>query len=193
MRNLEKSDVKSKILEVSREFKKRRLQQNLTQKNLSKKANISQSIIAKLEQGSIDPTYSTILKIESALFNEEKVNQLEAKDIMTTEIISITTKVTISKALEIMRENDFSQILVIEKEIPLGIIYEKSILDAITQRIDIYKTQVKKFMEPTPIIVHPKTPSSQLSSIFSHRNNLCILVMENQRLQGIITKSDLFK
>lgn len=193
MNSLKPDFTKKEILELAGEFRKRRNYLNISQLKLSKLANLSQSIINKFENGKIDPTYSTVLKIEKALSEQEQITNLKAKDIMISNIISITLKTKIFEALEIMRKNDFSQLLVIENKITLGTIYEKTILDAIAKKIDIYEIEVKDFIEPNPIIVPPNYCSSDLSYIFQNQKTKFVLVGKENKILGLITKSDLFK
>lgn len=185
--------TKNEILELSREFKKRRIFLGLSQLKLAKHANISQSIVNKFENGIIDPTYSTVLKIEKALEETEKISNLKAKDILTKSIISIEYDEIISTAIEIMRENDFTQLLVSKNRNFIGIIDEKSILDLITQKVDIYNSSIEQIIETPPIIVHPNYKVSDLNFIFQNKKTKCVLVKENDKTLGIITKSDLFK
>lgn len=185
--------TKTEIIELANEFKRRRNYIDISQLKLSKIANLSQSIINKFENGKIDPTYSTILKIERALSEQEKISNTKAADIMISNVISVNITTIISDALELMRKNDFSQLLVIDNEITKGTIYEKTILDTIFQKIDIYNVTIEKFIEPNPIIVSPEYCSSELSYIFQNRKTKFVLVGKENKILGLITKSDLFK
>ncbi|MDA3855932.1 MAG: CBS domain-containing protein [Candidatus Woesearchaeota archaeon] len=193
MIQLKQDFTKNEILEVAREFKRRRNFLDISQLKLAKIANLSQSIVNKLENGKIDPTYSTILKIEKALSEQEEISNVKAESIMIKEIISVKPNCKIFNVLELMRKNDFSQLLVFKDNIPIGTIYEKTILDVITQKIDIYETQIKKFIEPNPIIVPPEYSASDLSYIFQNHKIKFVLVGKNNEVLGLITKSDLFK
>lgn len=192
MKKLINDFTKNEILELAREFKKRRTYLNLSQLKLAKLANISQSIINKFENGKIDPTYSTILKIEKALEKEENISNIKAKDIMIKDIISITHNTKIYEALEIMIKNDFSQLLVFKNKFVEGIVYEKSILDAIAKKINIYDKNISEFMDIPPIIVSPNYTASELSFIFQNKKTKCVLVAKENKILGLITKSDLF-
>ena len=194
MKKFNEDFTKNEILELAKEFKRRRNFLGYSQLKFAKLANLSQSIITKLENGKIDPTYSTILKIEKALSKEENISNVKAESIMNKNIISITINTKIFEALEIMRNNDFSQLIVFDKNNNIiGTIYEKTILDIITKKVNIYTTAIEKFIEHPPIIVPKEYSASELSFIFQNKNTKFIVVGEQNKILGIITKSDLFK
>lgn len=191
------SFTKTKILELAREFKRRRQFLGLTQSKLALYSNVSQSIITKLERGVIDPTYSTVLKIEQALTDRESFSNRLAKDVMTKKIISVSSRSKLVDALHLMREDDFSQVLVKTSTKYgyklVGVLYEKHILDAIAQKVDITKTTVSSFLSDMPLIVPLSYSVKDLGSIFQNNKVLCVLVADSKRdIVGLITKSDLF-
>ena len=110
MKTPHKDQSRIEILKIAKELTKRRQYLKLSQLKLSKLANLSSSIINKLENGKIDPTLSTIIKIEKALESQEKESNLKAKDIMITQIAMVKPNTLISDAADIMRDNDFSQL-----------------------------------------------------------------------------------
>ena len=193
MKKINDDFTKNEILELAGAFKKRRLYLGLSQLKFSKLANMSQSIINKLENGKIDPTFSTILKIEKTLENQENISNLKARNIMIKNIITISLDSTVFECLTLMRENDFSQLIVMEKEVIKGTIYEKTILDIITKKVDIYSETIKRYLEPSPIIVPIDYSVSELSFIFQNKKTKFVVVGDENKILGIITKSDLFK
>lgn len=194
MKTINSDQTKPQILELAKQLTKRRQYLKLSQLKLSKLANLSSSIINKLESGKIDPTLSTILKIENALQSQEKISELTAKDIMIKEIAIVSSDTIISKAAKIMRENDFSQLLVIDNGKLNGVIYETNILDAIfKEEINPHQEKINKILSENPIIIPPNYPVAQLTYIFSNKNTKFVLVAENFKYLGIIVPSDIHK
>ena len=185
--------TQKKIKELSLEFKQRRKYLNLSQIQLSKLSGLSQSIITKFENNKIDPTLSTIYKIEQALQEQEYVSSKRASDIMVHEITSVSSQSSLFNALQIMRETDFSQLLVINSKKVKGIISEKSIVDYLLEKGDIKNVKVKEILQERPLIVPDSYTIADLSYIFKNRKKLCVLVGDQDPIEGIITKSDLFK
>lgn len=187
------SSTSQKMKEYFLDFKKRRIQLGISQIKLSNLSNLSQSIINKLENSKIDPTLSTIIKLDTALSLEEKLSNLTAKEIMVDQIISVDFKTPISEVMEIMLNNDFSQILISKNNKIIGTLYETSILNIVAKKIEIYSTPVGIFMEELPLIVPKNYLVSDLSYIFQNKKTKFVLVGNLEKIYGIITKSDLFK
>jgi predicted transcriptional regulator len=78
------------FLAISGSFiKELRVQAGLTQKRLAELAGVSQAHVAKIEQGKVDPRFSTVNKILGVL-TEGK--QKKCMDIMTRGVIFCRTK-----------------------------------------------------------------------------------------------------
>ena len=185
--------IKKQIAQLALEFRKRRQYLNISQLKFSKLANISQSIINKFENNKIDPNYSTILKIENTLSNEENISNLIARDIMVSDIATVEINANISEVMQIMIDNDYSQILVSQKDKIVGSLYEGTILETISKKIDIYNTSIKNYIKSVPIKIPIDYQVSDLNFIFQNKRTKFVLVEDDCKIIGIITKSDLFK
>lgn len=128
-------------------LKKIRKQLGLTQHAFAKQAAISQSMVAKIESGKLDPTYSYVKKIEQALEILTKQEEQEAKDIMHKKVISVKHDATIPEVIKIMTSNNISQVPVIEKERVIGLITETDIL---SQQEDTAKKKASDIMRESP-------------------------------------------
>ena len=98
------------------EIKKIRKKLEMTQTELANRAGVSQSLIAKIESGRIDPTYTKAKKIFSALSELEKKEEIKAEQIMTSRIISISPDMSIKDAISKMKKFNISQLPVIEED-----------------------------------------------------------------------------
>ena len=114
-----------------KDIKKIRKKFNLTQIELAQRSGVSQSMIAKIESGHLEPTYSNAIKIFNALNNISKEKELTAKDIMEKNIISVTPDQEIKKTISLMKKHEISQLPVIQNNTPIGTISESSILNNI--------------------------------------------------------------
>ena len=171
------------------EIKKIRKKYGLTQSELAKFSGVSQSLIAKIESGRLDPTYSKAQKIFDALNSLRGEKELKALNIMNKKIISIYPNESIKDAIKKMRKYEISQMPIVKNNNVVGIISEGTILDSLTK---IKSTEpVEKIMEEAPPIITKNTPLNVVSDLLKHFPIL--LVSEKGNLIGVITKSDLIE
>jgi predicted transcriptional regulator len=172
-------------MEVS-EIKHIRNKLGITQNGLAKAANVSQSLIAKIESGRLDPTYSNAMKIFDALRSYGKEKGLKAKDVMTPKIISVGPQSTIKNAIDVMRKHSISQIPVIQEHKSIGLVSESVILNAL---LDGKGKKVRDIMADAPPVISRKAELSVVSNLLKFFS--LILVSNEGILKGVITKSDL--
>jgi predicted transcriptional regulator len=173
------------------DFRKLRLDRNLTQKELAKRAGVSQSLIARIEAGRIDPRLSTVRKILDALKGEVKI---KAEDIMRTPIISVKPEDTVARASKLMEKHGISQMPVLEDGIQIGSISEAVVVREMDLEGDLSKVSVKKVRE----IMNEGFPTVGKNADIKLLSRLietspAILIVENGNIKGIVTKADMLK
>src|SRR5512135_3580340 len=89
---------------------KRRRQLGLKQSQLAKMAGVSQSLIAKLEAGTIDSSYTKVKTIFDVLERLELKDKVQTEKIVHKEVISVQKTEPVSKVVEMMKEHGYSQI-----------------------------------------------------------------------------------
>lgn len=187
-------------LVTSEDIRKLRLQVELTQVELARKAGVSQSLIARIEAGDIDPRLSTLRKILDTLKEveiakeSEKKKKLLAKDIMKSPVIYASPMDTIRKASKLMEENDISQLPVLENGLQVGSISETHVIKEMTSEKDmsnLSSRKVKEIMVEGFPTVGKNTDIEVISNLV--KANPAVLVVEKGRAVGIITKTDVIK
>jgi len=165
-----------------REIRKRK---RMTQLELAKKVGISQAHIAKIELEKVDPRLSTVNKILSVLEQKEFI---KCEDLMIKKIISVRLDNSIEKVIKLMKRFGISQLPVMDNNNRcVGIITEKIIIDNLDKRLstlqvsDIYEKDI-------PIVNHNDDINIAKRMLESHP---AVLVSKNEKIVGIITKSDL--
>ena len=169
------------------EIKNLRKKFNLTQSELAKRANVSQSLIAKIEAGRIDPTYTKVQKIFTALSDLGKKHEIKAEEIMAHRIVFVEPEDDLNEAIKKMRKYEISQMPVIEEHKSVGIISESIILETMLNKKE--RLKVKDVMGESPPVVSKESTISVISNLLKFYP--LILVSEDGRLKGVITKSDL--
>ncbi|MFH1835877.1 MAG: CBS domain-containing protein [Methanobacteriota archaeon] len=175
------------------EVSKRRKKYGLTQTELARSAGVSQSLIARIEGGSVDPRYSKVFAIFRAL-EEIPETVVYSEKIMTNDVVGVQTTMNLGDATKKMNNFGVSQMPVYEGDVIVGSISEEVILDQIGKGVDgktLSTTSVKDIMEEAFPTVNSETPLSVCSALLEH--NTAVIVSEKGSVKGIITKSDILK
>ena len=172
------------------ELRSRRETLGLRQTEIARRAGISQSMVARIEAGSVDPRVSTLNKIIVVLNNAEP-QKVTAGQIMHVPVLSVPPQASISQALELFEKNNVSQLPVIERGAPVGCVSESAIVKALGQQ-RLHPSQpvlVRDFMEPGFPTVPPDMDVETVINIL--QQNHAVLVTEGRLVRGVITKHDL--
>jgi predicted transcriptional regulator len=171
------------------EIKEIRKKSGLTQIQLAHKSGVSQSLIAKIEAGKLDPTYTNAKKIFKALDELTKQNEAKAKDIMNTKLVYVDPKDDMNTVIKKMNKYEISQLPVVDEEKIVGYISEAMILSAIGNGKKDFKA--KDVMEESVPTVSGNAITTVISDLLKHYP--MVLVMEQGKIQGVITKSDIIR
>ncbi len=169
-------------------IKQQRRALHLTQQELASRAGVSQSYIAKIEAGLIDPSYSLAKKILDTLESERYAQQPTAKEIMTTPLITCKETDGIKKIVQQMKKHAISQIPVREEKRIIGLVTEKGIVQ------EILGEQARAFtaqdvMQAAPPTIDADTPLEVIRGILKYTP--IIIVMRKSTPHGSITRADL--
>ena len=164
----------------------------LTQKELAQKAGVSQSLIARIENKTVDPRLSTVRRIFNAITSIQQERK-KAKDVMHSPVVAIGAMDTIKNAISIMKKFAISQLPVLRENKIIGSIQESTLLDKLVNNKDsdrFFSNSVYNIMEKSFPIVDPDADVNYVVNILA-RENSAVLVIDNKKIVGIITKIDL--
>ena len=173
---------------------KRRKQLGLKQSQLAKAAGVSQSLIAKLEAGTIDSSYTKVKTIFDVLEHLEFKTKIQSEKIIHNEVTSVQKNDPLSEAVKIMKQQSYSQIPVFDGKQPVGSISEKAILRQILSGKDleeISKLPTETIMEEAFPQINEDAPLSLITSLLQTYS--AVLVSKKGTVIGIITKADLLR
>lgn len=178
------------MLDEILQIKEMRKSLNLTQKDLAVKSGVSQSLIAKIESGLIDPAYSKVRMILDTLQHISDEGSKTAKDVMIKSIIKLKPQDNIKSAIAKMRKYSISQIPVFDGKQVVGLVSENFLLDALTDGHDV-STSVERIMGEAPPTISPTTNVKLIIQML--KQYPLIIVSEKGGFRGVITKADMFK
>jgi predicted transcriptional regulator len=173
-------------------IKQMRRKLELTQSELAKLSGISQSLIAKIEQGSIEPSYSIARRIfivlEEQIANIQK--ELAAINICSRDLVLIKSDDSIEKTIKLMKKHAISQIPVYKDNVIVGSISEETFINNY-DKITNSDMKVEQIMDDPFPTVPMDTPSSLIRDIL--KTYSAVILMKNGKPRGIISKADLLK
>ncbi len=180
------------------ELRKMRKNLGISQKELANISGVSQSYIARLEKGSLNPTYDKVRRIFEYLNKSgQRAGNIDltCESIMSTKVVTCSPSDSVISALNLMREKGYSQLPVVtpDKKV-LGTITETDVNELLIKGASIDSLRgftVKKVMGPTLPQVDKTSPISMIYPILKFSN--AVLIVESGDLKGIITKADILK
>ncbi|MCI4407479.1 MAG: CBS domain-containing protein [Thermofilum sp.] len=171
-----------------------RIRAGLTQAELAERAGVSQSLIARIESGKVNPRVSTLVRIYQALeeFMEE---ELTACEVMSSPVVYVLPSASLLEVARLMWEKGFSQLPVLDDEGSenLGTVFDDDVLRAFIRenaRASML-TAADVMSDPLPIV----SCSTKVRSVarMLGRGLPAVLVEDEMKIVGIITKSDIAK
>jgi predicted transcriptional regulator len=166
----------------------------LTQKRLAALAGVSQSLIAKIESGRVDPAFSKVKQILGALENERrsKGHGKSAAQIMTARIIYVSPDERLGKVVKLMKSKGISQLPVLRGGVCVGSLSDGMLLDWMEKYGDrlAHITAAEAMGESFPSIPQESDIDAVTGMLRFYK---AVLVKRKGDIVGIITKADLIK
>jgi predicted transcriptional regulator len=167
----------------------------LSQSELARRSGVSQSFIAKMEAGLIDPAFSKMHAISSVLEAIEGTNRgRTAAELMNPHVFVLMEDDTIEKAVMLIVEHGISQIPVMKGGRVQGTVTESSFIEFVIKHRgnpEAFKMPIRDVMEdPLPLVGRNEKEEHLVSLLMTFP---AVLVMENHEILGIVTKSDLLR
>lgn len=166
----------------------------LTQQRLAEQASVSQSLIAKIESGKIDPAYTKVKAIFDVLDQLETREDFHAKEILHNEVVSIQKDAAVSEAVQLMTNYGYSQLPVFDGKHHVGSISEKTILSQVLAGKDLNQVSrlpIEDIMDEAFPQVGENAPLLLVSDLLQVYP--AVLIYKKGKIAGIVTKADLLR
>ncbi|WP_462158494.1 CBS domain-containing protein [Pseudoalteromonas sp. GB56] len=124
-----------------------------------------------------------------------------AKEIMTTDLVTIAPEATLHQAHEVMREHNIRHIPVVSDDKKLvGILTQKVMIAQVMKIISVFgasalerkekQTLVSEIMSTDFASVMSDEPLIDIAKFFLSNRHGCMPVVDDGKLQGLLTSSD---
>ncbi len=176
-----------------KDLRKLRIKAGLTQKELARRAGVSQSLIARIEKGDINPRLSTLQKILEVI-NEALEESEDITKIMHSPVITLKPDDLVEKAVKLMDRYGISQIPVVDDQGKIiGTVIDTTLLKRVLEEKSevLFKRKVSEVMDPPLPTLPPSTKISTVSLLLFEYP--AVLIVDKGKIIGIITKIDLIK
>ncbi|RPJ05899.1 MAG: CBS domain-containing protein, partial [Deltaproteobacteria bacterium] len=128
---------------------------------------------------------------------------MRIRDVMTKDPVTVGSETLVIDARRIMRERHFRRLPVVDDGKLVGIVTQKDLEEAAppsTKVSNFYelhyflsKMKVKEVMKRNPATVSPDTPFEEALRLGQEKSISSFLVVENGKLVGITTESDIVR
>ncbi len=119
---------------------------------------------------------------------------LKVEDVMVGQVISVSEMATVKEAAELMNLHEIGCLIVVNNGNPIGIVTEKDMMKrVILGSVDPEKTKVSVIMSSPLIMVDSQMKLEEASKIMRERKIKKLPVIENRRLVGLVTITDIVR
>ncbi len=116
------------------------------------------------------------------------------RNVMTKTVVTTELHKFVREAAELMGKKNVGSLVAVHKGKPVGIITERDIVEKIVARgVDASSVQIKEIMSKPLITVKSDTPIIEAIRTMQRKKIRRLVIVENQKLIGIVTQRDLLR
>jgi CBS domain-containing protein len=112
------------------------------------------------------------------------------KDIMTKEVVSIDFNGSVFNAAELMSSNQLGCLVIMDKDVPVGIVTERDIVRRVCAKKLPGETKVSEIMSNSLITIDPDASLKDAARVMSSNKIRRLPVLQENKLVGIVVASD---
>ncbi|MDH3696313.1 MAG: CBS domain-containing protein [Nitrosopumilus sp.] len=115
------------------------------------------------------------------------------KQIMNSFVVSVDSSVTATDAAKMMEDTGVGSVVVLDNNLPVGIVTDRDFAMKITAHSYPIDTPVRRIMSSPLISIDPNSDLWVASDLMSTRNVKKLPVIDDDKVVGMLTSSDLVK
>jgi len=113
--------------------------------------------------------------------------------IMNNSVVSVDSSVSATDAAKMMEDTDVGAVVVLENGSPIGIVTDRDFAIKITAHSYPIDTPVRRIMSAPLISIDSSSDVWEASDLMSTRNVRKLPVIDDDKVVGIVTSSDIVK
>ena len=124
---------------------------------------------------------------------ESPLQKIAVGKIMNNSVVSVDSSVSATDAAKMMEDTDVGAVIILENGSPIGIVTDRDFAIKITAHSYPIDTPVRRLMSAPLISVDSSSDIWEASDLMSARNVRKLPVIDDDKVVGIITSSDIVK
>ena len=123
--------------------------------------------------------------------SESLMQKVRIHEVMNTSIVSVDSSITATDAAKMMEDTDVGAVIVFENGIPAGIVTDRDFAIKITAHSYPIDTPIRRIMSSPLISIDSESDLWTASDLMSTRKVRKLPVIDNDKVVGILTSSDI--
>jgi CBS domain-containing protein len=119
------------------------------------------------------------------------MQKVKIHEVMNTSIVSVDSSITATDAAKMMEDTDVGAVIVFENGIPAGIVTDRDFAIKITAHSYPIDTPIRRIMSSPLISIDSDSDLWTASDLMSTRKVRKLPVIDNDKVVGILTSSDI--
>jgi CBS domain-containing protein len=124
---------------------------------------------------------------------ESSMQKILIGKIMNNSVVSVDSSVSATDAAKMMEDTDVGAVVVLENGSPIGIVTDRDFAIKITAHSYPIDTPVRRIMSAPLISIDSSSDVWEASDLMSTRNVRKLPVIDDDKVVGIVTSSDIVK
>jgi CBS domain-containing protein len=122
------------------------------------------------------------------------MRRLLVNEVMTKDPVTVSPRMRLNHAASLMKEKDVSSLIVVRKEVPVGIVTEKDFVEkAVAKNLKPSHMTVKDIMNSPLVTVSSGVEITEAARTMSALRIHRLAVLEEKKLVGMLTESDILR